>query len=305
MNKPFFATIDKPLGYDKILEDLAKQINLNKFHPISLLTGDKGVGKRMICDYLAKEIIGESLNKFSDISYHPDILIIESLKENIKKEIIIEQIREIKNFVSLTPSQAKNKLIIIDAIDQLNINSANAILKLLEEPNPNIYFLLVNHKIEILLDTIKSRCNKILIPRLSKEDFFTILANKKIDSDQELLYDIFAAKPGQAIVFYENKGLEMLNLLNCFFNKEVIINKQILSDKFDFKNNPNSFRCFLPIVNYLISREIRKNNLDGLRIEKLANFISEFNAEYYKSIAVNMDNYNFILTNLFKIEKIL
>jgi DNA polymerase III delta prime subunit len=305
MSKAFFATIDKPIGYDKILDDLSTKIKERKFYPVNLISGEESIGKRGISNYLAHIIIGASIEKFSDITNHPDILIIESKKDNIKKEITIEQIRELKNFVKLTPAQAQNKVIIIDAIDQLNINAANAVLKILEEPNQNIYFLLINHNSDIIMATIKSRCHKISLPRLSKKDFFDILNKNNIISEAELLYNIFSYKAGQAINFYRNQGLEMLEIINEFLINKKSLTKQIFIDKFDFKANPNSFKCFMPIINYLLLTESKKQQQDSVKLDKLSNFLTEFNSEYYQVISLNMDNYNFILNNLFKIEKIL
>jgi hypothetical protein len=61
----------------------------------------------------------------------------------------------------------------------------------------------------------------------------------------------------------------------------------------------------MPIINYLLLTESKKQQQDSVKLDKLSNFLTEFNSEYYQVISLNMDNYNFILNNLFKIEKIL
>ena len=74
-----------------------------------------------------------------------------------KKNIEIDQIRELIGFCNKSSFNDKPRFVIIDDIEYLNLNSSNALLKILEEPNNGIYFILINNSSKIL-STIKSRC---------------------------------------------------------------------------------------------------------------------------------------------------
>jgi DNA polymerase-3 subunit delta' len=80
----------------------------------------------------------------------------------IKKSIDINQIRNLILNLNKSSFNTKPRLVLIDNIELLNINSVNALLKIVEEPNENIYFILINNK--KILPTLKSRCLNYNIP---------------------------------------------------------------------------------------------------------------------------------------------
>lgn len=73
-------------------------------------------------------------------------------------QITIEQVRELPDFINITSHRGGAKVVLLHPAEALNINAANALLKSLEEPPPNTYFLLVAHRPSFLLATIRSRC---------------------------------------------------------------------------------------------------------------------------------------------------
>ena len=88
---------------------------------------------------------------------HPDLFIIEN---EVNKTIKIDKVRELKNFLSQTPSISEYKIIIIDPIEALTINATNTLLKSLEETNHNTYIFLISHNLKNVLKTIQSRVFK-------------------------------------------------------------------------------------------------------------------------------------------------
>lgn len=114
---------------------------------------------------------------------HPDFRMIapeqderkddELSPKNTKKrtQIVIEQIRELSDFLSLSSHKSDGlRVVIIHPAEALNSAAANALLKMLEEPPPNIIFILVAHQAHKILPTIISRCQKIDMPVPSTED---------------------------------------------------------------------------------------------------------------------------------------
>ena len=74
------------------------------------------------------------------------------------KNVTVEIIRELKNKLQKKPFYNNKRFIILDDVETFNANSINALLKIIEEPNENDYFLLINNKTRPLIDTLKSRC---------------------------------------------------------------------------------------------------------------------------------------------------
>ena len=137
-----------------------------------LLSGDKGLGKSTLAFHLINYILSineehpyivkESKINPDNKSYklaingsNPNLLLVDTLSE--KKNIDINQIRELINNLNKSSFNNKERFIIIDNIETLNISSINALLKILEEPPSNTYFILINND-RFILPTLNSRC---------------------------------------------------------------------------------------------------------------------------------------------------
>ena len=171
-----------------------------------LLSGEKGIGKSTLAYHLINFLLSENEehpydyenNKINpdNKSYklilnksNPNFYLIDVLEE--KKNIDINQIREL--IINLNKSSFNNKkrFVLIDNIELLNLNSINALLKILEEPNENINFILINNNKRVL-PTLKSRCLNFkvfltkdqsirIVNQLLNDDINTIINNKLFD----------------------------------------------------------------------------------------------------------------------------
>lgn len=94
----------------------------------------------------------------------------------LKSVIGVDEVRKMKNYFSLSAADGGRRVAIIDAVDEMNIAAANALLKLLEEPPPNVTLLLVSHQPSRLLPTIRSRCRELRLLPLNADDMATALA---------------------------------------------------------------------------------------------------------------------------------
>lgn len=157
----------KLIGHQPQWEMLTAQFAENKLHPAWLLTGQKGIGKATYAYQVARHILktGQSNDRFIDnlISQksHPNLLVIEKKIDEdgkLENEISIDSVRKIADFVHQSAAFPGWRIIIIDAIEELNRNAANALLKILEEPPKDVLILLVCHSIGKILPTIRSRC---------------------------------------------------------------------------------------------------------------------------------------------------
>lgn len=114
----------------------------------------------------------------------------ESAKKKSKKKanISVSQIRELNDFVHLSSHKANGyKIVLIHPAETLNIASANALLKMLEEPAGNVIFVLIAHQTHKLLPTILSRCHKIAMPAPDVESASSWLNQQGVSEAQEKL----------------------------------------------------------------------------------------------------------------------
>ncbi len=171
-----------------------------------LLSGEKGIGKSTLAYHLINLVLSENEEHPYDFknnkinpenkSYklilnksNPNFYLIDVLEE--KKNIDINQIRKL--IINLNKSSFNNKkrFVLIDNIELLNLNSINALLKILEEPNENINFILINNNKRVL-PTLKSRCLNFkvfltkdqsirIVNQLLNDDINTFINNKLFD----------------------------------------------------------------------------------------------------------------------------
>ena len=195
-----------------------------------LLTGQKGLGKCTLAYHLINYILSKdeefsyNINEFKIYSKNRSFkLIINGTNPNFqlldvsidKKQINIDQIRSLLLNIKKSSFNDKPRFILIDNIEYLNKNSVNALLKDLEEPNENIYFILINNQRK-LISTLKSRCLNFNIS-LSNETSLKVI-------NQLMGDDIFDHVNNELINYYFTPG----NIYNL--NKFAIENEINLKD---------------------------------------------------------------------------
>ena len=184
---------------DKYLENSLKTNSLSNGY---IFYGPEGVGKKQTAFKFIKGILKQhSLNKNIEkkisINNHPDLFLIKpkdlnkvqiskkaekEYSENNNLEIIkIEQVRKIKVFLSQKSMDSEKKIVFIDNAHLLNEAASNCLLKTLEEPNNGI-FILITPRLNLLLDTIRSRCQLVKFKSFSKDQIEIFLQNN-LDSE--------------------------------------------------------------------------------------------------------------------------
>ena len=236
IQNPFYSI--KLFGLNKYFVDLIKIYNSGKFPNIKLITGKKGIGKFTLVNHFMNYIYDKTYdneinlinlnsefnkqylnNVFSNIFY---------LGENNISNIKVDEIRNIKNTLSKSNLENKPRFFILDNIENFNINSLNALLKILEDPGKDNYFILIHSNEKPLLETILSRS---LISRIhiNQKESDAILTNIINEYNLDFIIDKNEIKstPG--------------NLLR--FNTVCIDNSINLNDNF-LKNLDKIFRLF-------------------------------------------------------------
>jgi DNA polymerase-3 subunit delta' len=149
-------------------ERLRGSLSENRLPHALLVTGEQGVGKRFFADQLAALLVCDQPDlaqgrrcgrckqcELTRADTHPDIRRCAPEKSRM---IRIDQIRALSAFAVGSPQVAQRKVALIDRADQLNINSANALLKTLEEPVSDLVLILLQESGRPILPTIRSRC---------------------------------------------------------------------------------------------------------------------------------------------------
>ena len=265
-------------------EEFLKLINLYKSNNLPnkiLFSGEKGIGK---CT-LAYHLINYILSSNEDFSYdidnlkiipdnksfklvenksNPNFILVDIQEE--KKNIDISQIRNLILTLNKSSFNTKPRFVLIDNIELLNINAVNALLKILEEPNYNINFILINNNKRIL-PTLKSRCLNFKIQLTSNQSIE--IANKILDDN----YNEFINE--DLVNNYSTPG-EIVNLIN-FANKN---NIDLIK---------NNLKDFLKMI--IMEKLYKKNNSIKNLIYSLIEFYFRKNVSVTNIKLINSYNY--------------
>jgi DNA polymerase-3 subunit delta' len=155
-----------------------------------LFDGPSGVGKELTALSFASDIIAGDDPHVADrikAGSHPDVRVFRPRDEG-KRNIQVEVLRtEILPLAQFAPFEAASTFFIFPQADVsfpvFQPEAANALLKTLEEPRPNVHFILTSERPDSLLPTIRSRCQRIRFARLPNAVLRDILESKKVPED--------------------------------------------------------------------------------------------------------------------------
>jgi DNA polymerase-3 subunit delta' len=199
-----------------------------RLHHAWLLTGPEGVGKASFAYRVARRLLGaapapafgplgadpqDPVARRIAARAHPDLMVLEREVEGGKarKVIPVDEARKLPEFFAKSPSSAPFRVAIVDAVDDMNANAANALLKTLEEPPERGVLLLVSHAPGGLLPTIRSRCRRLRFAAWDEADAAAFTAARTgLNAEEALrLARMAAGAPGRALELAARKALEM------------------------------------------------------------------------------------------------
>ena len=282
-------------GHEVAEQQFIQEFAAGKTHHAYLMTGPKGIGKATLAYRFARHILATgavaakkqetgfslfgdepapaaptSLDATPDDALfrriaagsHTDLLTISPAydkKKDAEKSIIsVDDARKVPEFLSLTPAEGYWRVVIVDAVDQLNPNAANALLKILEEPPAQAILLLVCHEPGAILPTIKSRCRKFVLtapPRAAFDKALAAVAPHIDPSEYGALHALSNGSPGLAITLESHGGTKWFQQWLAALQPDAsAITRQRFIDSVSAQKSPEAWRAILHGWNMAITR---------------------------------------------------
>ena len=216
------------IDQDSVKKILINSIKNNKISHAYLFSGPRGIGKTSMAKIFAKAINCVNFNQKDDVCDNcenckeandnsVDIIEIDAASNNG-----VDQIRDLKNKISIVPSKLKYKVYIIDEVHMLTNSAFNALLKTLEEPPSHVVFILATTEFYEVPETIISRCQCFSFSRITQKSL-EIRLKYIADTEKIKIEDAAIAEIAQ----YSNGGLRdaigMLDKLNSFTNECITV----------------------------------------------------------------------------------
>ena len=237
-------------GLDSYFNEIKQLYDSKKIPNKILFSGKQGSGKSTLAYHfinyilsqheedkydINKLIINEKNRSFNLLNNnsHPNFYLVDLLQE--KKNIEINQVREMIAYTRKSSFNNMPRFVLINNVEKLNLNSSNALLKVIEEPNDDIFFILIHNDKKKIIPTLKSRCLTFKI---------NLSFKKTIEITNYLLKnDIFTMINPDLINFYYSPG-DFINIMNFANEKKIDLTEyditkflHLLIDNFYYKKN--------------------------------------------------------------------
>lgn len=183
---------DEILGQDRVVQALQRSIAANRVAHAYLFEGMAGSGRRttalalIAALFCRQPVSGQACGSCTSCKKlatgaHPDLHLLQPLPD--KRDISIEQVRELQQVLALRPFEATRKACLIEPAERMSPGAANALLKTLEEPPGHGLLILLTSQADLLLPTVRSRCQHLRFAPLGLEDLTTLLIRQGMTPD--------------------------------------------------------------------------------------------------------------------------
>ncbi len=285
-------------GLGSKLDFLIKLYNSKKLPKVLMISGKKGVGKFTLINHFLSYIYDKGNYDLKNRSINNQTQFYKQYLNNIFSNIIylsgdnfknvkIEDIRDLKSTILKTTISKKERFIILDDIELFNINSLNALLKIIEEPSSNNYFVLINNRTKPLIETIYSRSLEIKILLTNETRIKVIDSLIKINNLVAFIdFNSSNLTPGNFLSF--NKVFEE-NKINV--DEDFLKNLEILLNLYKKTKNTNLINVilFLTDCHFYNLQEKKNDNIERV-IENKSFVINNIN----KFIVYNLNQNSLI-----------
>jgi DNA polymerase-3 subunit delta' len=312
------------LGHADAERRMRRAFDSGKMHHAWLISGVKGIGKASLAYRFAAYILSAAESRALDIAddlsidhnsrtahwlasrSHPDLFVLErnwdSKTRKLKSELAVDDARRLSEFFGLTAGSGGWRVAIIDAADDLNNASANALLKLIEEPPSKCLLLLVCNQPGRLPRTIRSRCMRIDLSPLSREETFKVLTSLPLDEpppheDLEVAAKLAGGSPGRGLELLESTGAKSFA---AFQNMGKMTSASLVEfgNRFGSRTSTaEDFEIFFSLLEGWIGSQARKAGLAG-RGPAMADAYVAIGHSIQQTNALNLDRRQAVINAL-------
>ncbi|MBM7836560.1 DNA polymerase III subunit delta' [Clostridium sardiniense] len=239
--------MERFIGHNKVIEGFMKRAESNTLSHAHLIAGRDGIGKSILADIFVSKILNKEVGKEHVDAIH---------YRNKRASMGVSEVREIIEEVNKRPYEGDKKVIIIYDSEKLTAQAQNALLKTIEEPPNGVYILLLTTNLEIILDTIKSRCQIYKLTPLNKEEMVELIKSKHELSEGQLLSLLAYSEgiPGRAERFLKDPELQTLRNLIIDMLRDINNNEIDVTIKYEkaFQNYKDEKEELLNIISTFI-----------------------------------------------------
>ncbi|MDB9807784.1 AAA family ATPase [Candidatus Pelagibacter sp.] len=275
---------------NKFFNDIKELYDKKKMPNKILLSGKKGLGKSTLAYHIINYILSVDEDfKYDEVNFnininnrsfkllqnhtHPNFYLIDLIDE--KKNIDVAQVREMIAYTNKSSFNNTPRFILIDNIENLNKNSVNALLKIVEEPNYNIYFILIHNIEKTILPTLKSRCLQFKINFSFNE---TINISSKIIGEN--VHDLI----NYDLISYYNTPGDITGLINFSNEKKINLKEhsltkllRIMIDNSYYKKNKILKILMINLIELYFLKEYKTTTSKISLLNIYHNFINKIN----------------------------
>ena len=266
------------IGYRTLINNFKNRCINNTLSHAHLIAGEDGIGKSKLANILAKLILNKELDR-----EYVDII---NYKIN-KSSFGVDDVRNIIEEVSKKPFEGEKKVIIIHEGNRLTIQAQNALLKTIEEPPIGVYIIILCESLELILDTIKSRCEIYKLTPLTKDELYEYIRVKGFNfNDNEIESAIAFSEgiPGRIDRYFNDNDLKelrskIIQLIKKLSKNDLQIVLEEEESLITLKDNKEEVLNILSgfIRDILIYKEVENNSfiINGDKIQEINELTKE------------------------------
>nr|WP_294525205.1 DNA polymerase III subunit delta' [uncultured Rhodopila sp.] len=268
------------LGHREAEVTILDAMRDGRMHHAWLITGPEGIGKATLAYRFARRLLagqpkedslaldpGNPVFRRVAAGSHADMKTIElafnEKTKRMKTEIAVDDVRKLNGFMALTPAEGGWRVVVVDGAEELNASSANALLKILEEPPPRAILLLVCSAPGRLLPTIRSRCRRLRLSPLDDSAMGQLLAGylPQLAADERgRLITLAEGSPGRAIMLAEDEGLRIAAIVDKLLSDMPLVPASRGYEIADFLGRSETgFSTFMDLVRAGVAAAVRES----------------------------------------------